>query len=186
MSVQTRHRFSIKDYYRMAETGVLPPDARVELFEGGIIDMSPIGPFHGAVVARLARLFIRLANDRWLVWPQNPIRVNKQSELQPDVALLRPSADDYTSHNPGPEEVYLLIEVSDASLDFDRGEKLSAYGRAGINEVWIINLVDPSVEVYRDPHFTGYSSKTVLRPGDQAAPQAFPDALVDVAELLKR
>ena len=104
MSVQTKHRFSIQDYYRMAETGVLPPDARVELFEGGIIRyMSPIGPFHGGVVARLTRLFTRLANDRWLVWPQNPIRVNKQSELQPDVALLRPSTDDYTSCIiPGP------------------------------------------------------------------------------------
>ncbi|MEW6302445.1 MAG: Uma2 family endonuclease [Verrucomicrobiota bacterium] len=186
MVVQTHHRFSADDYHRMAETGVLGPDSRVELLGGRIIDMSPIGPFHGGVVGRLTRLFNKCSKDRWLVWPQNPLRLDNQSEPEPDVLLLKPSPDDYTNRHPQPGDVFLLIEVADASLDYDREEKLPAYGRAGIAEVWIVNLVNQCIEIYRDPHFTGYSSKSILRAGDQARPQAFPDAVVDVSELLKR
>src|SRR5689334_17166497 len=107
MPVQAKHRFSVKDYYRMAETGVLHPDARVELLDGEIIDMSPIGPFHGGVVARLTRLFNKFSNDRWLVWPQNSVRLDEHSEPQPDLALLKPSQDDFTGRNPGPDDVFL-------------------------------------------------------------------------------
>jgi Uma2 family endonuclease len=88
MLAPAKHRFSVKDYYRMAETGVLPPDARVELLNGEILDMSPIGPFHGGVVGRLTRLFTHLSRDRWLVWPQNPLRLADDSEPEPDVMLL--------------------------------------------------------------------------------------------------
>ena len=169
----------------MAETGLLRLDARVELLNGEIFDMSPIGSFHGGVVARLSRLLQRLSKDRWLVWPQNALRLNDNSELQPDITLLKPRPDDYTTSNPGPNDVFLLIEVSDKSLGYDRQEKLSAYGHAGIKEVWIVNLVERAVEIYRDPHFTGYGSKTILRAGEQAKPLAFPDVTVDVGELLK-
>jgi Uma2 family endonuclease len=186
MSVQTKHRFSVKEYYRMAETGVLKPDARVELLNGEIIDMSPIGPFHGGLVNRLTRLFNKLSKGRWLVSSQNPLRLDDHSEPEPDAMLLKPVTDDYTSRHPQPEDVFLLIEVSDTTLDYDRENKLPAYGRAGIAEVWIVNLADLTIEVYREPHFTGYGSKTVLRAGDQATPQAFPDVALDVAELLKR
>jgi Uma2 family endonuclease len=186
MPVPAQHRFSVKDYYRMAETGVLRPDARVELLEGKIIDTSPIGPFHGGLVGRLTRLFIELSKDRWLVWPQNPLRLDDHSEPEPDLMLLKPAADDYTNRHPQPEDVFLLIEVSDTTLAYDREEKLPAYGRAGIPEVWIVNLQDLAVEVYREPHFTGYGSKAVLRAGDHAKPQAFPDVTVNVTELLKR
>jgi len=170
----------------MAETGVLRPDARVELLNGEIFDRSPVDPFHGGLVNRLTRLFSKQANGRWLVSAQNPLRLDEHSEPEPDVMLLKPAADDYTSRHPLPEEVFLLIEVSDTTLDYDREEKLPAYGRAGVVEVWIVNLRDQVLEVYREPHFTGYGAKTVLRPGDQAMPPAFPDATVDVAELLKR
>jgi len=186
MLVQTQHRFSVTDYYRMAETGVLRPDARVELLNGRIIDMSPIGPFHGGLVKRLSRLFNLKAKGRWLVSTQDPLRLDDHSEPEPDVMLLKPAADDYTSRHPQPGDVFLLIEVSDTTLEYDREEKLPAYGRAGVAEVWIVNLHDTTIEIYREPHFTGYGSKTVLRAGDQAVPQAFPDAGVDVAELLKR
>ncbi len=170
----------------MAETGVLRPDARVELLDGRIIDMSPIGPFHGGVVARLTRLFNKLAKDRWLVWPQNPLHLDDHAEPEPDVMLLKPSRNDYTSRHPRPDDVFLLIEVADTTLEYDREEKLPAYGRAGIGEVWIVNLVEQTVEIHREPHFTGYGEKKVLRAGDQARPHAFPDVAVDVAELLKR
>ncbi|PYJ56696.1 MAG: Uma2 family endonuclease [Verrucomicrobia bacterium] len=185
MLAPTKHRFSVKEYYRMAETGVLKPDARVELLNGGITDMSPIGPFHGGVVNRLIRSFTRSSAGRWLVSAQNPVRLDDYSEPEPDLMLLKPMPDDYISHHPRPEDVYLLVEVSDASLTTDREEKLPIYSRAGIAEVWIVNLVDLIVEVYREPHFTGYGSKSILRAGDQARSQAFPDAAVDVAELLK-
>ncbi len=186
MLVQTKHRFSVKEYYRMAETGVLPPDARVELLNGEIIDISPIGPFHGGLVNRLVRLFTKNSKGRWIVSAQNPLRLDDHSEPEPDLMLLKPAADDYTSRHPQPDDVFLLIEVSDTTLDYDRMEKLPAYGRAGVAEVWIVNLNDATIEVHREPHFTGYGSKTILRAGSQAAPLAFPDAAVDVAELLKK
>lgn len=170
----------------MAETGVLRPDARVELLDGRIIDMSPIGPFHGGLVKRLSRMFNLKAKGRWTVSTQDPLCLDEFSEPEPDVMLLKPVADDYISRHPQPDDVFLLIEVSDTTLDFDRDEKLPAYGRAGIAEVWIVNLIDGTVEVYREPNFTGYGNKTVLRSGDQAQPLAFPDAVVDVAEFLKR
>jgi Uma2 family endonuclease len=186
MLAQTQHRFSVEDYYRMAETGVLRPSARVELLEGKIIDMSPIGPFHGGLVKRLSRIFNLKAKGRWTVSTQDPLHLDEFSEPQPDVMLLKPSADDYTSRHPQPEDVLLLIEVSDSTIDFDREEKLPAYGRAGIAEVWIVNLNDLAIEIYREPHFDGYGNKTVLRAGDQARLSMFPDTAVDVAELLKR
>lgn len=186
MPVQTQHRFSVEDYYRMAETGVLRPGKRMELLDGKIIDMSPIGPFHGGIVNRLSRLFNQLSNNRWLVSAQNPLRLDEYSEPEPDVMLLKPATDDYTSRHPRPDDVFLLIEVSDTTLDFDRDTKLPAYGRAGVVEVWIVNLNETTVEVYREPNFTGYGSKVILRVGDQAKPLALPDVAVDVAELLKR
>ena len=185
MVTQAQHRFSVADYYRMAETGVLKPGARVELLDGRIIDMSPIGPFHGGSVNRLIRLFSKLSNGRWLVSAQNPVHLDEYAEPQPDLMLLKPATDDYTTRHPRPEDVFLLIEVADTSLDFDREEKLPAYGRAGISEVWILNLPEKSVEIYREPHFSGYSSHVVLRAGDNAFPLAFPDAVVAVAGLLK-
>src|SRR5260370_26751124 len=110
MLLQAQHRFSVKDYYRMAETGVLRPDARVELLAGRIIDMSPIGPLHGGFVKRLSRLFNLKANGRWTVSTQDQLRLDDFSEPQPDVMLLKPSVDDYTSRHPEPRDVFLLVE----------------------------------------------------------------------------
>lgn len=186
MLVQTEHRFTVTDYHRMGETGVLRPDARVELLDGKIIDMSPIGPFHGGLAKRLSRIFNLKANGRWIVSTQDPLRLDDHSEPEPDVMLLKPSPDDYTNRHPQPDDVFLLIEVSDSTIDYDREEKLPAYGRAGIQEVWLVNLNDETIEIYREPHFTGYGNKTVLRAGDDARPLAFPDVAVNVAELLKR
>jgi Uma2 family endonuclease len=186
MPVQTQHRFTVAGYYRMAETGLLPPDARVELLDGKIIDLPPIGPFHSGVVGRLTRFFGNVCQGRWLMWPQNPLRLDDYSEPEPDFMLLKPSPHDYTGAHPLAADVFLLIEVSDTTLEYDRGEKLAAYGRAGIAEVWLVNLNEETIEVYREPNFTGYGSKTVLRGGDEATPQAFPDAAIKVAELLKR
>jgi Uma2 family endonuclease len=113
------------------------------------------------------------------------VRLDDFSEPQPDLMLLHPVADYYQRRHPAPAEVFLLVEVADSSLAKDRGLKLPAYGQAGIAEVWIVNLADLALEVYRGPHFTGYSAKTILRAGDQARPQAFPDVAVEVRELFR-
>jgi Uma2 family endonuclease len=184
--VQAQHRFTVKDYHRMAETGVLRPDARVELLDGRIIDMSPIGPFHGGVTDHLLEIFTTASRGRWRTSVQNPLHLDEHSEPQPGLMLLKPAADYYRKRHPVPGDVFLLVEVSDTTLELDREEKLPSYGRAGIAETWIVDLNHATIEVYREPHFTGYGSKTILRPGDQAKPLVFPDVVVDVAELLKR
>jgi Uma2 family endonuclease len=186
MLVQTQHRFSVKDYYRMAETGVLPPDARVELLNGRIIDMSPIGPFHGGVVNRLDRFFNLKANGRWIVSTQNALHLDEFSEPQPDLMLLEPRADDYVTSHPRAEDVILLIEVSDSTIEYDREQKTPDYARAGVREVWIIDLVEQGIEIYREPGLNGYVEKFVLKAGEQVSPEAFPDAVLDLGALLKR
>jgi Uma2 family endonuclease len=186
MAGEALHRFNVKEYYRMAETGVLPAEARVELLDGRIIDRSPIGPLHGGVVKRLNRFFPRHSKERWLQAVQDPVHLHDHSEPQPDLMLLRPAADDYDSRQPKPEDVFLLIEVSDPTLETDREVKLPAYARAGIAEVWIVDLLNGKLEVYRQPNFDGYGKAQVFHQGDSAAPGLFPDAVIEVAKLLRR
>src|SRR5580765_8470492 len=186
MPVLSRHRFTTTDYYRMAETGVLRPDQRVELLDGEIIDMSPIGPSHASVVKRLNHHFAQMARGRWLIAIQDPAHLDEHSEPQPDLMLVKVTPDFYSFKHPEPSDVYLLIEVADTSLSYDRERKLPAYGRAGIPEVWIVNLDDPCVEVYREPHLTGYSSCAIFRAGDKVSPLMFLDSVLDVAELLRQ
>ena len=131
MPVHSTHRFTVEEYYRMAETGVIKPGARVELLDGRIVDMMPIGPFHGGVTNRLNDLFTRLGGERWLVTTQNPVRLAEHSEPQPDIVLVKRRADFYARRHPAPDDVFLIIEVADSSLVSDREDKLPLYGRAG-------------------------------------------------------
>jgi Uma2 family endonuclease len=185
MPVLTTHRFTAEEYHRMAETGLLKPDARVELLDGEIIDMSPIGPPHSGATNRLNHWFTERAKGRWIVAVQNPVRLDDYSEPQPDLMLLKPVPDFYGSRHPRPNDVLLLIEVADTSLDVDREKKLPAHARARISEVWIVNVPDKTIEVYREPKLGGYQSVTVIRAGEKASSQAFPDVAVGVAELLE-
>ncbi len=186
MHAPTKHRFSVNEYYRMGETGVLPPDARVELLDGEIIDMSPIGPFHSGVTRLLIRVFSNAVRDRWILAVGDPLHLDDYSEPQPDIMLIKPNSDFYGGRHPEPSDVFLLIEVADSSLERDLLEKLPRYARAGIPEVWIINLNDETLEIYRRPDFTAYGSKTVLSAGDFAKPEIFPDVSIEVKDLLKR
>jgi Uma2 family endonuclease len=186
MLAPAKHRFSVEEYYRMAETGILRPDARVELLDGQIIDMSPIGPFHGGVLKLLIELFTSAAKRRWITAVQDSGHLDDHSEPQPDLMLLKRSEDFYRKRHPRPEDIFLLVEIAGTSLEKDQEIKLPIYARAGIAEVWIVNLNELTIEVYRQPHFTGDSSKAILRAGDKASPQQFPDVNIDVAELLKR
>jgi len=110
MPVPGKHPFTVKEYYRMAEIGILPPNARVELLNGRIIEMSPTSPAHGGTVKRLSRIFNARANGRWLVSTRNPVRLDDHSEPEPDVALLKPAPDDYKSRHPQPEDVFCWLK----------------------------------------------------------------------------
>lgn len=168
----------------MGEAGVLHPDARVELLEGRIIDRSPIGPMHGGIVIALNEFFMSsIRRGRWIVSVQGALRIDEYSEPEPDVILVKPPVARYARRHPQPEDVLLLIEVADSSLAQDRLSKLPIYGRAGIPEVWIVNLIDEVIEVYRDPNFLGYSKKAILDGNAFAAPEAFADLRLEVSTL---
>lgn len=163
-----RHLVTLDEYERMCEAGVFEPDARVELIRGEIVDMPPSGPEHESIVARLDRIFNRLAGDAALVWPQgNAVRIpGTDSRPQPDITILRWRDDFYREKRPSPEDVILLIEVSETSLKYDRGSKLTLYAEAGIAEYWVVNVKGGVVEVYTDPSEGEHKSVRRVRRGE--------------------
>jgi hypothetical protein len=168
----------------MAEAGILGRDDRVELIDGEIIDMNPIGSPHGALVKRLNRLFARAAPEGTvLISVQDPLRLDGFNEPEPDLMLLRPRADDYRDSHPGAADVLLLVEVSDSSLAYDRGRKLALYARFGVPEVWIVDIAGSAVETWRQPRDGVYASTGRLS-GGALAPDLVPGAAIDVAALL--
>ena len=179
-----RRRFTIAEYYRMGEAGIFGPEDRVELIEGEIIRMTPIGNRHAACVARLNRRFSRLVGDRALLWPQNHVHLLPDTVPQPDIALLRPRADDYALEAAQPGDILLLVEVADTSYRYDRHVKLLLYARAGVSEVWIVDLTHDVVEIYRRPGPRGYASAQRVARGATVAPAAFTDAVLTVDEIL--
>jgi Uma2 family endonuclease len=180
----TRRRLDIDVYYRMAESGILTDPRHVELIDGEIIDMAAIGSPHAAVTNRLARLFSRaLRDEAALVNVQSPLRLDPYNEPQPDVMLLRPRADDYRASHPSAADVFLLVEVSETSLAYDRSIKLALYAKFGVPEVWIIDLPGNAVEVYREPKEGAYASRERLTEG-LLAPALVPDLTIDVTGLL--
>lgn len=175
-------RFTATEFLLMEEAGVFKPNERVELIEGEIIPMLPIGPFHSDTVDELIELFSSKSKGRWRVRGQHAVEIDDESLPQPDVTLVKRRR--YGKAHPRPEDVYLLVEVAESSLRFDRKRKLPLYAKAGIPEYWIINLKDRTVEVHREPNFTGYGTKMILESGQSASPSAFPDTKISVAELL--
>jgi len=184
MSVDVvRRLFTVEEYRHMAEAGILTANDRVELIEGEVLEMTPIGSRHAACVAGLAQLLSVRVQDRARVWPQNPVKISVYSEPQPDVALLRPRAVPYRDAGPTAADVLLIIEVADRSLTRDRRVKIPLYARAGIPEVWIVDLEGGSVEVYTAPTPTNYRSVRQYRPGESVCPSAFPDLFLSVDEI---
>ncbi|GBC85859.1 hypothetical protein HRbin11_02317 [bacterium HR11] len=179
-----RYRFTVDDYYRMLAAGILTEDSRVELIEGEIIAMAPIGSRHAACVDRLNRLLTDRVGGRAIVRVQSPIRLSRHTEPQPDVALLRPRSDFYASGHPGPGDVLLVVEVAETSADYDRQVKLPLYGRAGIPEAWLVDLAGEVVEVYRRPGRRGYREVGRHGRGSVLTLQAWPDVGLAVDEIL--
>ena len=167
MSVQiAKYLFTVAEYNRMGETGILTEDDRVELIEGEIVEMSPIGRRHAACVDRLTELLSEQLQRKVIVRVRSPIVLNDYTEPQPDVALLRRREDFYERALPAPDDVLLIVEVADTTLDYDRQIKVPLYARAGIREVWVVNLMDERVEVYTRPADGAYQNASQYGRGE--------------------
>lgn len=153
-----RHRYTVAEYQRMGETGILPPDARVELIDGEIIDMPPINPPHAGTVNCLVRLLGLAVGDRAVLLVQNPVVLSRHSAPQPDLALALPRRDFYASRHPRPADTVLVIEVADSTLPYDRDTKIALYARNRIAEAWLIDLQSKRLVRYRKPRRGAYEA----------------------------
>lgn len=173
-----RHLIDVDQYYKMAEVGLLAPDARVELIEGEIIDMAPIGSSHVGVLNFLTNHLVKIANQRAIVSVQSPLRLGELSEPQPDLMLLKPRSDHYKKSHPTVDDVLLLIEVSDSTLKYDLGPKLALYSKSNIAEYWVIDLNGKQLHCMRDPAAAQYRVVQTLASPQVVAPTALPDVQV--------
>lgn len=176
---------SVDQFRQMGEAGILRAEDRLELLEGVLYDMASISSLHAACVNRLTAFFVRGAPNA-IVHPQNPIQLDKYSQPQPDVAVLYFRDDYYAAAHPGPADVYLLIEVAYTSQTYDRELKLPLYARAGVPEVWLVDVEADQIDVFRQPHAQGYREARHFWRGDQVSPVAFPDLTLSVDEILGR
>ena len=173
-------KFTVEEYFRMVEAGILKPKERVELIEGDILLMPPMGSPHSSGIMRHARVFISQARDRFSVLIQAPLPLGERSAPEPDLALLKFREDDYA----GPEDTLLVIEVADSSLNYDRDVKAHIYGRVGIPETWVLNLSGDCIERFLEPGPDGYAQRTILRRGEKVSPVSLPYVELAVEDLL--
>lgn len=182
LNAQPRHRWTVAEYHRMAEVGLLNEDSRVELIDGEIIEMAPIGSQHSGKVNRFIHLFSKAFSDKAIIAAQNPVVLGGYGEPQPDIAILRWREDYYEQAHPHAEDVLLIVEVSDSTLHYDRDIKTPLYASHGIPEVWLLDIQSRQLEIYREPINGEYRQRDYRRTG-QIAPILCPDAVIDLAEL---
>jgi Uma2 family endonuclease len=183
--IPKERRFTVAEYHRMGEAGILHEDDRVELLNGRLYAMPPIGSSHASHVDRLTRLFVLHVGDEATVRVQNPIKIGPDSEPEPDLALVAPNDETYRERHPQPEEVLLLVEVADTTENFDRSTKLSLYAEAGISEYWVVSLPDERVYVHREPAGDDYGLRLTRTAGDTVTVAALPDlSPIPVDEIL--
>jgi len=178
-----RHLFTVEDFQRMATTGILPHDARVELIDGEIYEMAPIGWRHASVVNRLNRLLVLRLGHRAIVQIQGPVATGPRTQLQPDVLVLREVVDFYVKGPIRGADTLLAVEVADTTLDRDRAKARILAG-AGVADAWIVTLQEDRLEVYRSPGESGYGDVRVLDRWDSVTLLAFPDVVLSVDEIL--
>ena len=178
-TMPTRHKLDVAYYDRMIDAGIFGQEDRIELIEGDIIDMAPISQGHEAIVNGLTKALVLACMDRAIVSTQNSIRIGRRSAPQPDLAVLRPRPDFYaTGERPGPGDVLLLIEVSGSSLRYDQTVKLPLYARAGIAELWIVDLHRRALDAYRAPDGDGYREMATHQAGGELALALAPEIVV--------
>ena len=179
-----KHLINLDEWRRMGEANIFPPDSRVELINGEILDMAPIGSCHAGHLKIINKLFTRLMPDDLITSIQDPLQLGDLSEPEPDFMLLKPHEDFYTSRHPTVYDVLLLIEVADSSLRFDQTEKLHLYAQHGVPEYWLLNLNELCLEVYRKPSGDAYAEKTTLHQGDIITLSQLPNLSIQVSAML--
>ena len=179
-----RRAFTVDEWHRMGEAGLFGEGARMELLDGEVIEMSPIGSPHAGTVNRLTQILIRAVGERAVVSVQNPVVLDEWSEPQPDLAVLAPREDFYQRSHARPSEILLLIEVSDSTLAYDRGRKASYYAGARVPETWVVDLANEQVLVMRSPASTGYRDVRTLRRGAKLGIEALDGIRVSVNDFL--
>lgn len=185
MAVQMEKRiFNVSEYYCMAEAGIFAEDDRLELIEGEILQMSPIGSRHAACVDRLTRRLIRQSDEAWIVRVQSPVRLSDWTEPEPDITLLRWRDDFYEHDHPTPQDVLLIMEVADTSLGYDREKKIPIYAKAGIPEVWPVDLVQNCIVVYSRLQEDIYQSVQQFSIGEIAVSMTLPQLRIEVDSIL--
>lgn len=180
-----RHRLTVADYHRMGEVGIFHEDARVELIEGEIIDMPPIGSLHAGTVKYLHHQLADAVRGGAIVSTQDPVFLDLYSEPQPDIALLRPRADFYRISHPTPADVLLIVEVADTSLAYDTQIKLPLYARHGIPEVWLVDLANRQLIVHRSPAPDGFQDVQPLADLSAVTLLLLPDVTVNLSGLFE-
>jgi Uma2 family endonuclease len=179
-----RKKFTIAQYHRTIETAILTDRDRVELIEGEIIEKSPVGRRHAACVDRLNEIFVLQVASEAIVRIQNPIKLSDNSEPQPDIALVRRQTNFYVTEHPQPKDIFLVVEVSDTTTDYDRQVKIPLYATEQISEAWLIDLNTKAIEVYRQPTPSGYLNVRICDRNDSIVLQAFPDISFSVDSIL--
>jgi Uma2 family endonuclease len=177
-------RFTVTEYHQMNAAGILTEDDRVELINGEIIEMSPIGRKHASCVRRLISILSQLLFPLAMVDSQNPIALDDFSEPQPDIALLKPREDFYESAHPQSSDIFLLIEVADSSFEYDRDIKIPLYAANGISEVWLVDIIEQKIIVYRQPSQNEYSETKTFQSGENLDFLAFPEIKITVDSVL--
>lgn len=180
----TKKLFTVYEYYQMAETGILSEHVRTELINGEVIEMSAMGVRHRAAVNRASDLLVPMFKGKAQISVQLPVRLNDFNEPQPDICFLKPRRDFYETKHPGPTDVFMVMEVSDTSLGYDRDVKLGVYAAARVPEVWIEDLVNQTLMVFRDPSRKAYKTSLNFRRGESVSLLAFPEIPIAVSDLL--
>jgi Uma2 family endonuclease len=178
-----RHLFTVDEYEAMGAAGLFPPDQRLELIEGEVIEMAAVGPVHASVVNRLNRLLVRACGDRAIVSVQNPLRLSDLSEPQPDLSVLRAHSDFYSSAHPRPPDTLLAVEVCDTTLSWDRRVKVPLYARAGVGELWLADVNAASLEVHRGPGPDRYAVTARLGRGQRVAVDLLEGVELDLEDI---
>lgn len=180
----SKRRFTADEYQRMGQLGILSEGDRVELIDGEIVAMTPIGPRHCASVDRANRAFVTTAGLTAIVRIQGSVRLSFYTEPEPDVVLLRPRADFYWSAHPGPSDILLIVEIADSSIDYDREVKMPLYAQSGVPEYWIADLNEGELLCYASLRDGAYQSLRRHGYGETVAPELLPECWVSVNDLL--
>lgn len=181
----TKKLFTVDEYYKIAQAGVFPEMVHTELIDGEIIEMSGMGVAHAMAITRATRLFSRVFGEKAEVRVQLPLPLSRFSEVEPDLCLVNAVRHGIDTHHPEPADVFLVLEIADSSLRYDRDVKLPVYAAAGVAEVWIEDLPNQTLHVYREPSGRLYKAALHLHAGDAVAPLALPETILTVSDLLR-